>query len=133
MKALFFILTICCIFQGFNWKRCVVRTAIMLLVVLICETFPSFGQIQNLIGSVSTALLSFVLACIFYIKLCLDSKKNPNWPQRYPLGCYSSTKFFYLNIFLCMQQIRFQVHVSILSNRHSHWNRWWNRFGLFHT
>ncbi|KAI2808462.1 hypothetical protein BLOT_006406 [Blomia tropicalis] len=68
--------------KPFSWKRALLRTAILILMTFIGETFPSFGQILDLIGSTTVALLSFVLPLVFYVKLVWDQEKNLDWPQR---------------------------------------------------
>ncbi|XP_017494281.1 PREDICTED: amino acid transporter ANTL2-like [Rhagoletis zephyria] len=66
--------------KQFNWKRCVFRTALLALILLIAETFPSFGEIVDLIGGSTVAIMAFVLPPIFYIKLCRDN--SGDWPER---------------------------------------------------
>ncbi|XP_064594698.1 uncharacterized protein LOC135461499 [Liolophura sinensis] len=56
--------------KKFNWKRCVVRTAMMALVVFVAETIPRFGGILALVGGSTTTLLAYVLPSLFYLKLC---------------------------------------------------------------
>ncbi|KAI2808459.1 hypothetical protein BLOT_006403 [Blomia tropicalis] len=66
--------------KEFNWKRCAFRTALLLLMLFIGETFPSFGQILDLIGGSAVASLAFVLPPIFYIKLCHDQEDKRKIP-----------------------------------------------------
>ncbi|KAK8382156.1 hypothetical protein O3P69_015248 [Scylla paramamosain] len=65
----------------FGWRRCILRTSLVVIGVLVGLAVKNFGRILNLIGSFSVPLLSFVLPPIFYIRLC-DSKENSNWPKR---------------------------------------------------
>ena len=66
----------------FNWKRCVFRTASVLLLLFIAESIPSFGAILNLIGASTVTLLTFIFPPLFYIKLVDASAQNKEWKQR---------------------------------------------------
>ena len=52
------------------------------VLTFIGETFPSFGQILNLIGSTNVAITSIILPPILYTKLVYDHKLNQNWKKR---------------------------------------------------
>ncbi|MPC44716.1 hypothetical protein E2C01_038395 [Portunus trituberculatus] len=65
----------------FGWRRCLLRTSLVVVGVLVGLAVKNFGRILNLIGSFSVPFLTFVLPPIFYIRLC-DSKENGNWPKR---------------------------------------------------
>ncbi|CAH1798297.1 unnamed protein product [Owenia fusiformis] len=56
--------------HSFNWKRCLLRSGIVCLVLFVGESIPHFGVILNLIGGSSTTFLVFVFPSIFYLKLC---------------------------------------------------------------
>lgn len=60
--------------------RCVVRTGMVLLMVVVGETVPQFAKILALIGGSTVTLLTFVLPNFFYMKLC--DKKSIEWPKR---------------------------------------------------
>ncbi|RWS11117.1 amino acid transporter ANT1-like protein [Dinothrombium tinctorium] len=66
--------------NGFNVKRLATRILVLLFIVFLGETIPSFGKILNLIGGSAIALLSFVFPPMFYMKLC--SMNDPQWPKR---------------------------------------------------
>lgn len=67
---------------GFGWKRCLLRTSIVLVEVIIGLSLPDFGLILNLIGGSSLTLCSFLFPAFFYMKLVKDSNQNKEWPQR---------------------------------------------------
>ncbi|KAK4326153.1 hypothetical protein Pmani_003299 [Petrolisthes manimaculis] len=66
---------------AFGWRRCVTRTTLVLLGVLISLAVKNFGTVLNLMGSFAVPLLTFIFPPIFYIRLC-DSGENDNWPKR---------------------------------------------------
>ncbi|KAK8746197.1 hypothetical protein OTU49_017293 [Cherax quadricarinatus] len=65
----------------FGWKRCIIRTTIVMCGVLVSLAVRNFGRVLNLIGSVTVPILTFVLPPIFYMRLC-DSQENPRWRIR---------------------------------------------------
>ncbi|KRT84045.1 Amino acid transporter [Oryctes borbonicus] len=65
----------------YNWKRCFVRTLIILLMVLIGETIPKFGKILSLVGGSTITMLTFVFPPYFYMRLC--NQKSPLWPEHH--------------------------------------------------
>lgn len=67
-------------FTEYHWKRSVVRTCMMLVMVFVGETIPRFGKILSLVGGSTVTLLTFVFPPYFYMKLC--SQKDPAWPER---------------------------------------------------
>ncbi|KAF2896920.1 hypothetical protein ILUMI_09256 [Ignelater luminosus] len=64
----------------YHWKRCVLRTLMVFVMVFIGETIPRFGKILSLVGGSTITLLTFVLPPYFYMRLC--QQKNPTWPER---------------------------------------------------
>lgn len=52
----------------FGWKRCVIRSAIVLLGVVVGESVPRFDIVMSLIGGTLTGPLLFVLPPIMYAK-----------------------------------------------------------------
>ncbi|CAH1389605.1 unnamed protein product [Nezara viridula] len=60
----------------FGFKRCLLRTAIVGLIVVVGETMPQFGKILALIGASTTTLSTFIFPNIFYIKLCNQRGDN---------------------------------------------------------
>lgn len=62
--------------HAFGFKRCLLRTAIVGLIVIVGETIPQFGKILALIGASTTTLSTFIFPNIFYIKLCNQQSDN---------------------------------------------------------
>ncbi|XP_018563277.1 amino acid transporter AVT1J-like [Anoplophora glabripennis] len=67
--------------KDFNWKRCLIRTIIVLLMIIVGESVPQFGKILSLVGGSTITLLTFVFPPLFYMKLC--DKISPNWEKRF--------------------------------------------------
>nr|CAD2177553.1 unnamed protein product [Meloidogyne enterolobii] len=62
----------------FCWQRVIIRTFVMLAVVFIALTVPSFGPILNLMGGTCVSLISAVMPCLFYLYLhASEDKSNP--------------------------------------------------------
>ena len=57
----------------FNWKRCVFRTCVMLLLLFIAESIPKFGSILDLIGASTITLLTFIFPPMMFVFACDDS------------------------------------------------------------
>ncbi|XP_023239379.1 amino acid transporter AVT1J-like isoform X1 [Centruroides sculpturatus] len=66
--------------RSFNWKRIVLRTSVMGVVVFIAESIPHFGKILNFVGGSTVTLMTFVFPPIFYMRLC--DQRHPKWPKR---------------------------------------------------
>lgn len=64
----------------FCMKRCIVRSCLVLLMVVVGETIPKFGKILSLVGGSTVTLTTFVLPPYFYMRLC--DQKNIEWPER---------------------------------------------------
>lgn len=58
----------------FNYKRCLVRSLLVFIVLLIAYTIPHFDKIMNLIGGSTMTLLTFIFPPLFYI--CLNYDDN---------------------------------------------------------
>ena len=52
---------------AFNWKRCLFRTCVMAVLLLIGQSLPSFGAILSLLGGSTVTIITFVLPPILYI------------------------------------------------------------------
>lgn len=63
-------------FTVFTWKRCVARSIIVVSVIFVAESVPHFGAILSLVGGSTTTLLSYILPCLFYLKLCKCERKE---------------------------------------------------------
>ncbi|XP_063402409.1 uncharacterized protein LOC134686665 [Mytilus trossulus] len=62
--------------KAFTWKRCIARSAIVMVVIFVAESVPHFGAILSLIGGSTTTLLSYILPCVFYLKLAKGSNNQ---------------------------------------------------------
>jgi solute carrier family 32 (vesicular inhibitory amino acid transporter) len=62
----------------FGWKRLVVRSMLMLLMVFIGETVRDFGKVLALVGGSTTTVLNMVFPPIIYLKF-----KSTLEPERY--------------------------------------------------
>ena len=61
----------------FNWKRVMFRSSVMLVLLFLAESLPSFSAILQLISSVFVTCLTFVFPPLFYMRLFdRDSKKE---------------------------------------------------------
>ncbi|KAG5880868.1 hypothetical protein JTB14_017794 [Gonioctena quinquepunctata] len=63
-----------------SFKRCFLRSMVMVLVIFIGETVPQFGRILSLVGGSTITLLTFVFPPFFYMKLC--DMRSSEWPTR---------------------------------------------------
>ncbi|CAD5213157.1 unnamed protein product [Bursaphelenchus okinawaensis] len=69
--------------QEFGVSRVVIRSALMLIALVIAETFPEFGPLMGLLGATVVSTTSFLFPVLFYIPLReMDqqlSRKRLNW------------------------------------------------------
>lgn len=61
---------------SFNWKRCILRTVIMVVILIIACAVPHFDKIINLIGGSTITLLTFIFPPLFYILLRVKTKPD---------------------------------------------------------
>ncbi|XP_073982626.1 uncharacterized protein isoform X2 [Rhodnius prolixus] len=54
---------------GFGWKRCLLRTAVMMITVLLAEAIPRFDLIMGLIGGALMGQLMFIYPPLMYRRL----------------------------------------------------------------
>lgn len=64
----------------FCLKRCVVRTVMVCVMIIVGETIPKFGMILALVGGSTITLTTFILPQYFYMRLC--DQKSVEWPDR---------------------------------------------------
>lgn len=57
------------IFLDFNAKRCVLRTILMVLAIVIAQSVPRFDLVMSMIGGTLTGPLVFILPPLFYVKI----------------------------------------------------------------
>lgn len=53
----------------FSWQRIVIRTAIIVLVVVVATVIPNFGPVLSLAGGTLFSLLNVIFPILFYCKL----------------------------------------------------------------
>ncbi|XP_013789686.2 amino acid transporter AVT1J-like [Limulus polyphemus] len=70
----------CHVPHRFSWKRCLLRSAMMVAILFVAESVPHFGKILNLIGGSTITMMTFVFPPMFYMLLC--HQKQPHWPER---------------------------------------------------
>ncbi|XP_066955792.1 uncharacterized protein [Macrobrachium rosenbergii] len=66
-------------FTEFGWRRCCLRSSVVVLDVVLGMAVPDFGVILNLVAGSAIAFMSFVMPPVCYVRLC-DSKddlRNP--------------------------------------------------------
>lgn len=71
----YFYYTIKIYIADFNKKRCVLRTFLTLLALLLAESVPKFELVMSLIGATLTGPLMFIFPPLIYVKL-LSMKNN---------------------------------------------------------
>ncbi|GMR39268.1 hypothetical protein PMAYCL1PPCAC_09463, partial [Pristionchus mayeri] len=52
--------------QTFCWQRVALRTGVMVIVVFVAESVPSFGPLLDLVGGSTMTLTSIIFPCIFF-------------------------------------------------------------------
>lgn len=60
----------------FSWKRMVLRTLVVGLVLFTGETIPHFGAILSLVGGSTVTFLTFVFPSLFYLRLLYDGSQT---------------------------------------------------------
>ncbi|CAB3398185.1 unnamed protein product [Caenorhabditis bovis] len=60
----------------FGIKRVIVRTGIMVAVVFVAESVPTFGPLLDLVGGSTLTLTSVILPCLFYLYLAAYKEKE---------------------------------------------------------
>ena len=70
----------------FNWRRCVLRTGLLLIVLGIALLIPRFDLVMSLVGGSLTGPLMFVFPPLFYVRL--------KGMQAYALKKYKAGKSF---------------------------------------
>uniref|UniRef100_A0A7E4VYT4 Aa_trans domain-containing protein n=1 Tax=Panagrellus redivivus TaxID=6233 RepID=A0A7E4VYT4_PANRE len=66
--------------QNFGWKRCVVRTIVLGLVIFVAESIPAFDSVLDLVGGSTLCLTSIVFPVLFYTKLSALQRRNKALP-----------------------------------------------------
>lgn len=62
---------------AFNHRRCILRTTVTIIVIVVAESVPRFDLVMSLVGGALTGPLVFILPPLFYLKmLSLQKKRN---------------------------------------------------------
>merc|ERR1712110_532260 len=91
---------------NFNIKRVLFRTSLMLLILFLAESLPSFSGILQLISSIFVTCLTFVFPPLFYMRL-VDSEAKTEGSKTEPMGIVMRI--------LCIQAIIIGAFGGILS------------------
>ncbi|XP_076031446.1 uncharacterized protein LOC143019568 [Oratosquilla oratoria] len=77
----------CGIEHAFGWRRCLVRTSIVLVGIVVALGIPDFGRIMAVIGATSGCIMSFILPPICYMRLCdaPEARRKLSIPTRVAL------------------------------------------------
>uniref|UniRef100_A0A1I7XV05 Aa_trans domain-containing protein n=1 Tax=Heterorhabditis bacteriophora TaxID=37862 RepID=A0A1I7XV05_HETBA len=62
--------------QNFCWQRVIIRSGIMVAVVFVAESLPTFGPLLDLVGGSTLTLTSIILPCLFYMYLSAARTKE---------------------------------------------------------
>ncbi|KAL1117319.1 hypothetical protein AAG570_004645 [Ranatra chinensis] len=62
--------------------RCILRSLMVLVMVIIGESIPEFAKILALVGGSTITLGTFVLPNYFYMRLCDQESPDDSWPKR---------------------------------------------------
>ncbi|KAL3078721.1 hypothetical protein niasHT_029360 [Heterodera trifolii] len=62
--------------HDFGWKRVVLRSSVMAVIVLTAESVPSFGPVLDFFGGSTVALTSVVFPSVFYLYLAAGECKS---------------------------------------------------------
>ncbi|XP_018008459.1 amino acid transporter AVT1B [Hyalella azteca] len=71
---------ICNVPNSFNWKRVLLRTAVVVFEVFFALAVPDFGAILNLIGGSTISILSFIFPPLMYMRLT-DMTRDETWHE----------------------------------------------------
>uniref|UniRef100_A0A915Q0H5 Amino acid transporter transmembrane domain-containing protein n=1 Tax=Setaria digitata TaxID=48799 RepID=A0A915Q0H5_9BILA len=85
----------------FCWQRVLVRTGMMLTVVFVAESLPTFGPLLGLVGSSTLTLTSLVFPCLFYLYLTVGDEMADEKGKKRPdeIPTVAELDFFNLKIF----------------------------------
>ncbi|KAJ3658856.1 hypothetical protein Zmor_010574 [Zophobas morio] len=90
----------------FNHRRCILRTTLTFLAVLIAESVPRFDLVMSLIGGTLTGPLIFILPPLFYLKMLLLESRHMKQltTERFTVAVYtaeeesSELSMYYVNL-----------------------------------
>ncbi|KAK4880271.1 hypothetical protein RN001_008417 [Aquatica leii] len=64
--------------REFNQRRCIVRSVLAVLSILVAESVPSFDVVMSLLGGTLTGPLVFILPPLFYLKMLKLNERHLN-------------------------------------------------------
>lgn len=67
---------LCSFFSDFSLKRCIARSVLVWLAILIGEFIPKFDLVMGIIGGTLTGPLIFILPPLFYTKMLKIEKAH---------------------------------------------------------
>ncbi|XP_022818471.1 probable sodium-coupled neutral amino acid transporter 6 [Spodoptera litura] len=72
--------------RDFCFQRCLIRSSIVAVGVILAESVPRFDLVMGLVGSTLTGPLMFICPPVFFLKLCyMKSKMSPKHNPFYKL------------------------------------------------
>ncbi|XP_050441763.1 uncharacterized protein LOC126846425 [Adelges cooleyi] len=74
--------------REFSWKRCALRSSVMMAAVLIGEAVPRFDLVMGLVGTLLTGPLMFILPPILYARIRSLSRSKATSSPRAGVCCY---------------------------------------------
>lgn len=72
------------LYLGFGWGRIAIRTAVLMVLLLVALLIPKFDKILDLIGGSTISLMSFIFPPIFYMRLASKKVVNNNISEIIP-------------------------------------------------
>ncbi|VEN57605.1 unnamed protein product [Callosobruchus maculatus] len=76
--------------RDFNSKRCILRTTLTILAIVIAESVPRFDLVMSLIGGTLTGPLVFVLPPLIYLKML---SMQHRYEEDLALGSFASVLY----------------------------------------
>ncbi|XP_022088640.1 amino acid transporter AVT1I-like [Acanthaster planci] len=72
----------------FSWKRVVLRSSVLLMQIFVQETVPHFTLLSSISGGFLTPLISFLVPCLFYLRLRKTYQPEPTkWSMLETIAC----------------------------------------------
>ncbi|XP_018331302.1 amino acid transporter AVT1G isoform X2 [Agrilus planipennis] len=56
-------------YSDFTWKRCVVRTLLTIITIIVSESVPRFDLVMSFVGAALTGPLAFIFPPLFYLRI----------------------------------------------------------------
>lgn len=102
---------------AFNHRRCILRTTVTIIAIVVAESVPRFDLVMSLIGGALTGPLVFIFPPLFYLKmLSLQTKRSVNIEltvdESYGTEIYTLKEASYKN--LCQWREKIEVVFCIV-------------------